>query len=289
MGDAILVTGGTGFIGRHLAAAVASAGHSVEIHSSAESDIGLEFSPNANVRHVFHLAGRTFVPDSWRQTAAFYSTNVQGTVNVMEFCRNQNVSVTLLSSYVYGVPTRLPIAEDHPVAAVNPYAHTKILAEEIARFYAHQFGLGVSIVRPFNIYGPGQDRRFLIAQLVHASLDQDTPEIEVSDLEPRRDYLHVDDLVRLLIMIMEQRATGTFNAGVGVSISVADLAIAIRRLTGVDKPIVSRGASRHNEIPNVVADISRVRHELQWTPSVPLEAGLSDVIAYERCRMQASQ
>jgi nucleoside-diphosphate-sugar epimerase len=138
-------------------------------HSFQDGNIAtcpLEFG---SVRHVFHLAGKAFVPESWQAPHGFYEVNVLGTANVLDFCRRQSASVTLISSYVYGKPLRLPIDEDHPLEPFNPYSHTKILAEEIGRYYAAQFGVPVFIVRPFNVYGPGQDRRFLIPTLIPGS------------------------------------------------------------------------------------------------------------------------
>ena len=279
MPEVVLVTGATGFVGRHLRRALEAVGHTVHTHSSAVGDIAQGLPAYAGVTHVFHLAGRTFVPDSWRNTASFYAANVQGTVNALEFCRKHNASVTVLSSYVYGIPLRLPVDEDHPVAAVNPYAHTKILAEEVARFYASHFGLRICIVRPFNLYGPGQDMRFLIPELIHAATDPATPVIEVSDLSPRRDYLHIEDLVAMLMRVMADRAAGTYNAGSGSSASVREIASAIAEYAGTEKQITSRNQPRPNEIPDVIADISRAKKAFGWEPRIPLVEGLRALVA----------
>ncbi len=162
MKNEILVTGATGFLGRHLVTALESQGRVVRQHSSADGDIASCSLPMEGVSHVFHLAARSYVPESWQNPRSFYHTNVMGTVNVLEHCRQNHAALTLLSSYVYGQPQRLPIAEDHPLVAANPYAHTKILAEDTARFYEQRFGISLLIVRPFNIYGPGQRGSFLI-------------------------------------------------------------------------------------------------------------------------------
>ena len=111
-------------------------------------------------RPTAYRSARTFVPDSWSAPLSFYEVNLLGTVNVLEFCRARGASLTLVSSYVYGPPARLPIAEDEPLCAFNPYSHTKILAEETSLYYQRQFGVPVTIVRPFNVYGPGQDADF---------------------------------------------------------------------------------------------------------------------------------
>src|ERR1039458_4815735 len=118
MKNETLVTGATGFLGRHLVAALESQGHAVRRHSSTDGDIADCPLPTEGVSHVFHLAGESYVPESWRNPQAFYRTNVMGTVNVLEHCRRNQAALTLISSYVYGEPQRLPIAEDHPLAEI---------------------------------------------------------------------------------------------------------------------------------------------------------------------------
>lgn len=189
--------------------------------------------------------------------------------------------MTLISSYVYGTPVYLPIREDHPVTAWNPYCQTKLMAEGVAQYYARQFGLRVTIVRPFNIYGPGQDDRFLLPILVTQMLD-DSDEIRVADARPKRDYLHVSDLVALLIAAFEKGASGIFNAGSGASVSIADLVDEIQRATGRDKPLRSEGRPREQEILDTVADISKARSELEWQPRVGLGEGIAGLVAVMR-------
>src|ERR1700733_11544616 len=149
----VLVTGASGFIGKPLAERLEQAGFTVIRHSEDRGDIASCNLPEG-ADHVFHLAARTFVPDSWSAPLSFYATNVLGTVNVAEFCRRHSASLTMMGSSVYGRPQFLPISETHPVAAFNPYSHTKLLAEEVCRYYAQQFNIRVAVIRPFNIYGP---------------------------------------------------------------------------------------------------------------------------------------
>src|SRR5579872_4762579 len=153
MNDAILVTGASGFIGSHLVPTLKSAGYRVYCHTRANGDIASCSLPYEDVAHVYHLAGRTFVPESWEHPLRFYETNVLGAANVLEFCRRRQASLTLVSSYVYGKPQCLPINEDHPVRPFNPYSHSKILAEEVGQYYRTQFGVRLGVIRPFNLYG----------------------------------------------------------------------------------------------------------------------------------------
>jgi nucleoside-diphosphate-sugar epimerase len=278
MPERVLVTGARGFIGRHLVSALHQSSVDVVEHSTSQGNIVSCALPYDGVDRVFHLAGRSFVPESWTNTPAFFETNVLGTVNVLEFCRRTGAALTLVSSYVYGQPRSLPIGEDHAVEAANPYAESKILAEESARYYARQFGIRLTIVRPFNIYGPGQDERFLISMLLRQALDPGQDSITVADLSPRRDYLYIDDFIALLLATRTGPA-GTYNAGSGVSYSVAEVIATINSFLPRPKPARSRGEPRPNEIPDVRADITVAQSLLGWGPMVELRNGIGMMIS----------
>ena len=270
----ILVTGANGFIGSHLVPALRTAGYLVSTHSTRQGDIRnctLDFE---GIGHVFHLAARTFVPDSWSDPLSFYEVNLLGTVNVLEFCRSQRASLTLVSSYVYGPPARLPISEDEPLRAFNPYSHTKILAEETALYYQRQFAVPVTIIRPFNVYGPGQDRRFLIPTILWQAIDPGQAAIEVADLRPRRDYIFIADLIDLLLRTAFRREGGVFNAGSGSSWAVGDVIALVNGFLPTPKPVRVEGPARPEELADVVADISRARLEFGWELRVPFPDGL---------------
>ncbi len=274
MAHDILVTGNTGFIGRNLTPVLAARGYSVRGFNSSQGNISRDSLPDERVRHVVHLAGRSFVPESWQTPSLFYETNVLGTVNVLDFCRRQGAALTLISSYVYGQPKRLPIREDDPLEAVNPYAHSKILAEEAAAFYARYFNVRVTVIRPFNLYGAGQDRRFLIPALIEQAIDPSVQIIEVADGRPKRDFLHITDFVDLLVATISHPG-GIYNAGSGVSVSVEDLARIVCAAAGVEKHFVSRQEHRPNEILDVVADVSRASRDFGWAPRIPLNEGIA--------------
>jgi nucleoside-diphosphate-sugar epimerase len=278
----VLVTGADGFIGAHLVKALRAAGHVVCTHSTRQGDIKNCRLSFEGVSHVFHLAARTFVPDSWSAPLSFYEVNLLGTVNVLEFCRARGASVTLVSSYVYGPSARLPISEGEPLCAFNPYSHTKILAEETGLYYQRQFGVPVTIVRPFNVYGPGQDRRFLIPTILTQAIDPGQAAIVVADLRPRRDYIFVADLISLLVGTTFRREGGIFNAGSGSSWGVGDVIAIVNGLLPVPKPVRANGPKRPDEVLDVIADISRARDEFGWEPRVTLRDGLHETLAWIR-------
>jgi len=285
MTDAILVTGATGFVGTHLVAALRRQGRSVLTHSSADGDIARCALPFDDAAHVFHLAGRSFVPDSWESPRAFYDVNVVGTANVLEFCRRRRVPLTYVSSYVYGIPRSLPIGEDHPVQALNPYSHSKILAEESVRYFVSQFGVQASIVRPFNVYGPHQDERFIIPTIVRQAVDPDIERITVRDLRPKRDFIHVRDLVSLLMATLTRPAGGTYNAGSGRSIGIPEIVREVNAAAARSKTVHATGEERPEEVLDVVADVSRAKRDLSWEPRVTFSEGLRETVEWTQTRL----
>jgi nucleoside-diphosphate-sugar epimerase len=278
----VLVTGATGFIGSVLVRELQRAGHHVLGLSTRDGDIARLPLDLERIGHVFHLAGRSFVPDSWKNPAAFYETNVLGTLNVLEACRRRDVSITFVSSYVYGRPRKLPIGERHRLEAFNPYSHTKILAEDAVRFYQQHFGVRAVIVRPFNVYGPGQRGTFIVPSLIRQAIDETCPEIVVKDARPQRDYLHVADLVALLVATLGARPGAIYNAGSGKPTSVRQLVDAVRAAAGTKKPLNDMKEPRRREVFTIVSDISRARRELKWRPRIGLREGLDETVRWTR-------
>jgi len=272
-----LVTGGSGFVGRRLAAAMRTREWDVATPTRQDWDLARGELPDIAADHVVHLAARTFVPDSWKRPRDFYEANVLGAVTVLEYCRRREASLTLVSSYVYGRPEKAPVSEDHPLSPFNPYSHSKILAEEAARFYSSSFRIPVSIVRPFNLYGPGQAGHFLIPTLLRQALSSKGT-ITVADARPKRDYLFVDDFVDLLVEVAAAAGDGVYNAGSGYSVGIAELVEIINRLLPAPKALVSRQESRPEEILDVVADIGKARGVFGWAPRTSLEQGMEKTL-----------
>jgi nucleoside-diphosphate-sugar epimerase len=279
----VLVTGGSGFIGRRLVDLLREQGADVYAPGRETLDVSCGIFPDMSAGWVVHLAGRTFVPDSWNEPADFYRVNASGTVNVLEYCRRVQASLIHVSGYCYGIPEALPIAETAPLKPNNPYAFSKTAAEDACRFFANCFQTPVTIVRPFNIYGPGQASHFLIPRLVEQAIDPRAETIVVEDDTPKRDYVHLDDVAGAIASLLrDPRPGATFNVGSGESYSVADLAGMVCRAAGTKKPVVSRGNRRVNDIPDVVADITAIRNAVGWSPAIPLLGGLRGVVAFAR-------
>jgi len=273
----ILVTGSDGFMGRVLVKRLRAEGFDVTGLDLAQGDITdpscFEKIGETGFFHVIHLAGKTFVPDSWKDPAAFYRINLTGTVNVLEFCRRTGAGLTYISSYLYGSPEYLPVDENHPVKSYNPYSHSKLLADNTCQFYALNFKLRISVLRPFNAYGPGQPSHFIIPEIIQMVKDPSVSEVQVMDLRPRRDYVYIDDLVDGIFRTIAGEP-GIYNIGSGQSVSVEDLIKTVMRLSGINKPYKAKGAERQNEIFDLYAGIEKARHALGWQPKTTFEEGL---------------
>ena len=277
----MLVTGGSGFIGRALTARLKALGRDVASMDSADGDIAnretLAKFEQQNIAHVFHLAGKTFVPDSWGDPQAFCQTNLLGTVNVLEFCRKYRIPMTYVSTYVYGHPDSLPIGEDSAIRPSNPYALTKRMAEEACEFYASAYDLPVTTIRPFNVYGIGQSANFLIPSIIHQALNES--QIIVKDLRPKRDYVYLEDLLMALLETLGRpRGYNVYNVGSGNSLSVKEVIDIIQKVAGTAKEIICDRMVRTNELMDVVADISKASKELGWHPKYSFRAGIENII-----------
>lgn len=277
----VLVTGASGFIGRSLCKRLRESGCKVTGLSQRDGDISqrdyFERYVNLAVDHVFHLASRTFVPDSWEDPGAFYATNVIGTVNVLEYCRIKKAPLTFVSAYIYGPQESQPISEDAKILPSNPYAHSKHLAEQVCEFYAKTFSIQCTVVRPFNVYGFGQSEIFLIPTIFNQIMSG--TEVQVRDLSPKRDYIYIADLVDFLVLTTRQRKNfSIYNAGSGSSLSVLDIIRTIGKQCNKDIKIIEEGIARRKELSNTIADIDKAKLEMGWAPRYTFESGIADIL-----------
>ncbi|HNW99339.1 MAG TPA: NAD(P)-dependent oxidoreductase [Bacteroidales bacterium] len=270
----ILVTGSEGFIGKLLVAQLMSKGYNVKTFDYKDGDItkadSLNIFDESDIKHIFHLAAKTFVPDSWKNPYDFYNVNVLGTTNVLGFCRKNNCSLTYISSYVYGNPDYLPIDENHKLKSYNPYSNSKILAEGICSCFADNYRIKTCIIRPFNVYGVNQLEVFLIPEIIKKVYNDKI--IEVMDLKPKRDFVFVDDVVDALMLSVDKE--GIYNVGSGYSVSVEEIIKIVLKVTSIKKEYSSKNISRENEVFDVIANISKAKKELNWQPKTSIEEGI---------------
>ncbi len=278
----VLLIGHTGFMGRALQQRLETADcHVLGFSRSQGGDLAradaLDVFAGEPVDLVYHLGGVTGVAASWKNPSLFYRVNMFGTQQVLEFCRRKQCPLVYVSTYVYGDPLRLPVDEEHPVRPATPYAHSKYMGEELCRFYHRYWGVGVNILRPFNIYGLGQKASFLIPHLIRQIREKNM--IEVRSLLPRRDFLYIDDAVDALMLFLKTTTQQIYNLGSGVSYSVEDVIDLLQTLLGSCADIVQSRAQVPNEVLEVRADCGRLRRTFGWSPKYGLEEGLRRMLA----------
>jgi UDP-glucose 4-epimerase len=281
----ILVTGSKGFVGRHLMAGLMSEYTMVGVDLAD----GLDLSDLASFERikgdfdcVIHLAARSFVPDSLAQPLAFYHTNVVGALHVAEFCRIRNIPCLIYpNTYVYGNPRSLPVTEQHPVSLPSPYHRSKMLAEELLRGYFPPDGTRVVSLRVFNLYGPGQDSRFLVPQLIQQA--RMSTFVTVKDAAPRRDFLYIRDFVGLIARILAKSPprAGVYNIGTGQSHSVAELVTTLAEVLNKPLRLDDARTPRPDEIMDCYADTTRAREAFGWSPKYALADGLREILSGE--------
>jgi len=278
----ILVTGSSGFIGKHLVRTLREQEYIVyEFDHEHGNVVDFQFQ-FLKLDHVVHLASLIFIPDSWKDPASFYRTNVMGVVNVLETCRKYNSPLTYMSSYVYGPPAYLPVDENHPINPSSPYNHSKLIAENVCQYYTDTFNVPVTIFRPVNVYGPGQRDDFLIPKIIAQTLDPKMKTIEVMDLRPKRDYLYIDDLINAIILTFNKSVKGIYNVSSGYSVSVEDIIRIIIQKSGIEKPYSAKNIERQNEIWDVYADHSKLSAKTNWAPQFTFEQGIERCIDFAK-------
>lgn len=277
----VLVTGSSGFVGRHLVDRLQDQGAGVFRFDIAEGkDITRwaewEAIPKAHI--VFHLAAVTFVPTSQANPRNTFHINLSGTVNALEYCRLHGAKIVFASSYVYGNPEYLPVDEMHPLHPTNPYARSKVAGEMICRAYSEDFAVRCVVLRPFNIFGPGQRSDFLIPEIVDQIRARG--QVVLKDLTPKRDLLYISDAVDAYIKAAgyEGSSFEIFNIGYGKSYSVREIAETLIRLSNKDLQLTSLETKRRGEISETVADIRKAKELLGWKPVVTIEQGLREVL-----------
>lgn len=278
--DVVGITGCEGYIGSALLPYLEANGRRCIGLSHQQGDITEpDYIERALDGHtpsaLIHLAGLTGVENSWKYPQEYYRVNVLGTQRVLDYCANNSVRLILVSSYLYRSAGLMPVAEGAQIEARNPYAHTKLLAEEVCVFYKEHMRVNAIIVRPFNVYGNQQKSDFLIPFLIEQAKTEGTNSVFVRDHLPVRDFLYIDDLLSALSCLIDYRGSQyIFNIGTGIGSSVKEAANLIIELWAPGKKLVSQEQQRRNEILSSVACIDLIRSETGWMPQYSLRQGL---------------
>ncbi len=309
IGRTVLVTGAGGFIGSHLTERLAHEGARVRafVRYTSQHNVGFlsQLPPDLlklvevirgdlrdseavreamrGVDTVFHLGALIAIPYSYRHPREVVETNVLGTLNILTVARELGAVrvVHTSTSEVYGTAQYVPIDEQHPLQGQSPYSASKISADKIAESFYRSFGVPVSIVRPFNTYGPRQSARAVIPTIIVQALALD--QIRLGALETQRDFTFVEDTVEgfLRTGLCADAAGQVINLGSEDCISIGDLAHKILALIGRDLPIVSedrRLRPSQSEVLRLHACTEKARELLGWKPRTTLDEGLQRTI-----------
>ena len=282
----VIITGANGFVGRHLVNALNGMdssvtllkdinGNSLDIRKKNLIKSSLDYLSDVDV--IYHLAAIASVNSSYENPHDTYETNVLGTLNILELCRLYDINkIVYASSYVYGKPNYLPIDENHMTNPTNPYSRSKLIGEELCKSYHDDFGIECIVLRPFNIYGPGQRSDFLIPMIISCIK---SGEVIVRDPEPKRDFIYITDMIDAYIRAGEYEGDfDIFNIGYGESYSVKEIIEKIIKLHGSETRVIYRGERRRNEIMDCYSSTKKAKDILGWSPHINIDEGLKLMI-----------
>lgn len=314
MSKKVLVTGADGFIGSHLTEQLLAEGYDVKAFAyynsfnswgwldtlskdklkEIEVFTGDIRDPNGvreamkGVDEVFHLAALIAIPFSYHSPDSYVDTNIKGTLNVLQAARDLETERILVTSTseVYGTAQYVPIDELHPYQGQSPYSATKIGADRLAESFYRSFNMPISIVRPFNTYGPRQSARAVIPTIITQLLSGET-EIKLGSLTPTRDFNFVKDTARGFIEIAKSDRTigEEINIATQDEISIGRLAEEMIRQINPNAKIVcddQRLRPDKSEVNRLLGSNEKIKKLTDWSPSYTFEEGIRETIEWFR-------
>ncbi|MBU3093634.1 NAD-dependent 4,6-dehydratase LegB [Clostridium sp. CM028] len=317
-GKKVLVTGAEGFIGSHLTERLVELGADVTALAQYNSfnnwgwidtfDKSVKESikvVTGDIREydgmkriikgqevVFHLAALIAIPYSYLSPMAYVRTNVEGTTNVLEACREYGVEkiVHTSTSETYGTALYVPIDEKHPMQGQSPYSASKIGADKMAESYYKSFNMPIATIRPFNTYGPRQSARAVIPTIISQILAGKT-EIKLGSLTPTRDFNFVLDTAQAFIKIAESEKTNgeVINAGSNHEITIGETVKKIISIIGKDVKIIcddERLRPINSEVNRLWADNTKIKELTLWKPNYTIDRGLEATVDWIKNNMQ---
>ena len=313
----ILVTGAEGFIGSHLTELLVKEGYDVramvqynsfnnwgwidtfdkDIKDKLDIFLGDVRDPNGvrtameGVDAVFHLAALIAIPYSYHSPDMYVDTNIKGTLNILQAARDLNTKRILVTSTseVYGTAKYVPIDENHPYQGQSPYSATKIGADRLAESFYRSFNLPVSIVRPFNTFGPRQSARAVIPTIITQLLDG-KKEIKLGSLTPTRDFNYVKDTARGFLEIYKSDKTigEEINIATQKEISIGQLAEELIRQINPEAKIIcdeQRVRPEKSEVNRLLGSNEKIKRLTNWEPQYTFEQGIAETIEFLRNNM----
>jgi UDP-glucose 4-epimerase len=274
----ILVTGHTGLVGTILVKNLQSqytvvtsdreSGKRIDVLQKTQLE-GLE-----DIDTVIHLAAKTSISDSISNPYETYYTNIVGTLNVLDWAKNNNIKKIInVSTYLYGNPQYCPIDENHPLSPHTPYNKSKLISEKVCEYYAIDYELNIVTLRPFYIYGPSRNSSFL-SSIIRKVINNE--KVILSNKNIRRDFVFVDDFVNLISRILVNFPEGynVYNVGYGKSYTLEAILREIEFITNKKIVFGYDYSLRPNDICEMVADIDKVQKQFGWRPTIDIHEGL---------------
>ena len=228
---------------------------------------------------LIHLASQSGVIESLKKPSHFITSNYCMIVNALEYCRKFKAHLIFPSTSSYDPTFSTPYNENMSLFEANPYSYSKIACEDVCKYYSKQFNVPVSVIRPFNIYGPGQSKEFLIPKMVDQALNGHI--ITIMDSRPQRDYLYISDFVLFLYHMLKRGAHNNFeifNAGSGKSYSVQNVFDILNSLFDQNLSLDNKNIYRKNEIMFSRADIRKIKEVTSWEPTVSIDEGIHKLV-----------
>ena len=305
MSHKYLVVGGSGFAGTRLCSKIIERGDTYiaidrspfdcdnhfTVDITAPDEVSAAIQKIGPVDCIFHLAAMSFVPDTVKDPIKAVDCNLSGTINLLSIFRDELPNARFIyisSSEVYGVPQYLPIDENHPVSPNNPYAITKLAADQYCKFFGAKYDLDIVRVRPFNHSGSGQRPDFVlpsfarqIAQIENGIL---TPTLRVGNLEAARDFSHVDDVVDAYLAIAEKGKTGeVYNVCSQRSYKIRDLLeqLMVKSESCINVEVDPK-RFRPLDVPEICGSHDKLTRHVGFEPKHTIEELLDELLAYWR-------
>ena len=281
----ILVTGYTGFLGSHLVEGLVDTkskiiGLSINPQkirgiTSVHGDITKISNISNDISCIVHLAALTSVDYCQNNPKKCFDTNVMGTQNMLEIARKCDSKFLFAStSQVFGIPQKLPISENAELHPSSVYAASKTAGEFLCETYSKSYGLDISVVRLFSIYGPKSPPYLVTTKIITQTINGN--KIRIGNLSPKRDFLYVSDAVSAFKLLINKNLKGfsKFNVGFGKSFSIEEICKKIVKISEKKISIESnKQLFRRSEIPNLVCNASKIKN-LGWKPKISLDEGL---------------
>ncbi len=250
--------------------------------------------------HIFHLAAQSHVPTSHGDSGATLTNNIVGQANLLDACRALPTPPRFLvvgsgEEYGFATPAEMPLREDQPFRPTSPYAVSKVAQDYLGLQYFLSYGLPIVRVRAFNHIGPGQSDRFAISafarQIAEIEAGQRAPVVRVGNLDARRDFLDVRDVVRAYLLALTRGEPGAvYNIGSGIAMGIGEaLAMLLALSTAAIAVETDPERLRPSDVPIVVADTTRLHAATGWSPTIPFEDSLREVLDWWRAEVGVPQ